>query len=227
MRESLPSELLIRLMNATPEQMAAIERILGVGAERGARSAVFEEVSTAPRNVFRRAGSHWDVRFEGGECFHLEATLGAKYLDYLLHHPGEVISAFDLEVAICPDKANARSRDSIQEKLDPDTVRSYLRELTRLRQEREDAAERGDRAEVDRLDEEVGAVEAALRVSGRDAGDAGERARGNVSKAIAVVRRRLAAGSKAEREFGRHIEQFVSVGYECSYRQPNDRFWEA
>jgi hypothetical protein len=34
-RAALPTELLLRLMNATPEQYAAVERVLGVKAEDG------------------------------------------------------------------------------------------------------------------------------------------------------------------------------------------------
>ena len=147
--------------------------------------------------------------------------------NYLLHHPGEVISAFDLEVAILPEKAQARARDSIQAQLDPETARSYLRELTRLRTEREVASESGDQARAEQHDEEIEALEEALQANGRETGDAGERARNNVSKAFAVVRRRLAKGNPAEKEFGHYLEQFVSVGYECSYRMPRGKIWEA
>ena len=240
MRAEISSELLLRLMNATPEQYAAVERILGVNAECGVRSAEFSTpyptrslieaervTATAPRNLFRLAGSHWMVVFDGREVFHLEDTLGARYLDYLLHHPGDVISAFDLEVAILPEKAQARARDSIQTQLDPETARSYLRELSRLRTERDAAAERGDMARTDQHDEEIEALEEALQANGRETGDAGERARNNVSKAFAVVRRRLAKGNPAEKEFGHYLEQFVSVGYECSYRMPRGKIWEA
>ena len=38
MREAIPTDLLLRLMNATPEQYAAITKILGVSAECGVRS---------------------------------------------------------------------------------------------------------------------------------------------------------------------------------------------
>lgn len=40
MRAAIPTELLLRLMNATPEQYAAVAKILGVSAECGTRSAV-------------------------------------------------------------------------------------------------------------------------------------------------------------------------------------------
>ena len=178
----------------------------------------------AGRCVFRKAGSRWRVIFDGGLEFDLEDTLGARYLDYLLHHPNVAISAFDLEVAIRPEKAGARSRNVVQSEANPERTRAYLRELSRLRAEREDASDSGRLAEADRLDGEIGALEEAVRNGGR-ARDTGERARSNVNKALAVVRRRLARGDAAERAFGEHVERFVSVGYQCMYAQPGGGCW--
>ena len=73
--------------------------------------------------------------------------------------------------------------------------------------------------EADRLDGEIEELEAAIEGNGQ-ASDSGERARGNVSKAIANVRQTLGKGDNAERDFGQHIEQFVKTGYECIYNQP-------
>ena len=107
-RAVIPTELLLRLMNATPEQYAAVERVLGmkvetlkaeklkteieVESEQAARGDARPTTAEVARNLYRQAGSHWDVRFAGGTAFHLEDTVGAHYLDYLLHHRGEVIS---------------------------------------------------------------------------------------------------------------------------------------
>ena len=238
MRIALPTDLLLRLMNATPEQYAAVERILGCAGDASwklpdgrkfqdssfkGEAANDEECGT--RNVFRRAGSHWDVVFEGGETFHLEDTLGTRYVSYLLHHPGVVISAFDLEVAVNPDKACARSRNSIQEQLDSETVRGYLRELTRLRGDREDAAECGDVARADQLDADIEAVEEALQSNGRGTGDTGERARNNVRKAVGGVIHRLGRGDKAHRQFAAHLTRCVSLGFEVMYQPACGEVW--
>ncbi len=232
MRAAIPTDLLLRLMNATPEQYAAVERILGCTPHPASGHLLPSAEKEAPvsgataRNVFRRAGSHWDVRFAGGPAFHLEDTVGARYLDYLLHHRGEVIAAFDLEVAIAPEKAQARARDSIQVQLDPETVRCYLRELTRLRAEREIAAEAGDVARADQLDADIEAVEVALQAKGRDTGDAGERARNNVRKAVGAVLGRLSRGGKAEREFAAHLAECVRLGFEVMYQPLDGEVWE-
>jgi hypothetical protein len=178
----------------------------------------------AKDNEFCRAGSHWDVTFDGGRTFHLRHTLGVEYLNYLLHHPGQPISAYDLETTIRPDKSSARAKDSIQLNLDTDAVRDYLRQLEQLRAQRNEAAEGGDLATAGRLDDDIEAIEIEL-TKNRLVPDAGERARGNVRKAIVAVQDKLSKGSDNERRFHQHLEQFVSLGYECSYHQPPGIPW--
>ena len=224
MSATVSTDFLLRVAQATPEQQEAIERFLA-GASSALPSSLELQRGEAARFVFRKAGSHWRVVFDGGAEFHLEDTLGIRYLDYLLHHPNESISAFDLEVAIRPEKAEARARSTIQAGADPDAARSYLRELTRLRKDRDEAAEAGRLVEAERLDGDIAALESALRGDCR-AGDTGERARSNVNKALAAVRRRVAKGGRAERAFAEHIERFVSVGYECMYVRESGRSWE-
>jgi predicted nucleic acid-binding Zn-ribbon protein len=131
------------------------------------------------------------------------------------------ISAFDLEVAARPEKGKARCRNSMQNETDPVAMRAYLRELTRLRAERAEA--RSD--EVERINSDIEQVETAIR-SASGGSDSGERARGNVSKALAAVRKGLAKGSQAEQEFAKHLHQTLSTGYECMYSLPVAWRWD-
>jgi hypothetical protein len=168
---------------------------------------------------FQSAGSHWEVHFQGNGVFHIADSLGARYLDYLFHHANVAISAYDLEVAIQPERATARSRTSSQTAMDKQAARACLRELERLRMNREEASEEGDLGGVDRLDGEIAELERQLENNGQP-GDTGERSRNNVRKAIGIVLGNLRKGAKAERDFGQHIGQFVSMGYLCIYNQP-------
>lgn len=181
--------------------------------------------ASAPRYLFAKSGSVWRVRFDGGEEFHVSDTLGARYLDYLLRRPNEPISAFDLEVAITPDKGKARGKDSIQQGIDGESVRAYLRELNALRVKKEQALDDGDDGEVGRLNDEIEAISKQLKKRGQSV-DTGERARGNVSKAVIAVRKKLLKGNKHEKAFGEHIFQHVNLGYECQYRQPQGKLWD-
>jgi hypothetical protein len=183
-----------------------------------------ERKEPAARNGFCKAGSFWTVTFDGGNPFPLPPTLGAEYLNYLLHHPSEPISAYDLEMTIRPEKAKARPKNSVQNNLDADAVREYLRQLDKLRAQREESAEDGDLAKAEKLDGDIVAIESELKKNGQ-ASDAGERSRGNVSKAVAVVLRKLRKGDAQEKAFEQHLDRFISLGYECSYNQPKGNRW--
>jgi hypothetical protein len=226
--------LLLRFLQATPEQQAAIERVLGGQAFPDCQKGALNSLATqhleggslqggskaGSGHVFRRTGRYWEVIFGGGGPFHLENTLGARYLDHLLHHPNDPISAFDLEVAIQPEKGEARSTTSIQARLDPRAKREYGQALHRLRADRKLARKASDRDEASRLDGEI----KALKERG-GADDTGERARGNVREAIDVVVQKLLQWGNPERAFAEHIRERVSMGYECIYSQPQGRIW--
>ena len=174
--------------------------------------------------MFLWTGRDWEVVFDGGKAFHLPSTLGARYLDYLLHHPNEPIPAFDLEVAITPEKGQARSKDSIQAESDPQARREYEAALRELRANRKRAQEAGEREEVARLDSEIKALKSALEQDGGTA-DTGERARLNVHKAVRVVMRQLRRGGRQEEAFANHVEERLSLGYECLYSHPEGKVW--
>ena len=162
--------------------------------------------------------------FDGGGEFHLEDTLGARYLDYLLHHPNEPIAAFDLEVAITPEKGEARFRNSIQPESDLQALREYRQELCRLQVEKENARVAGEPEEVARLEGEIEALESALKGGGATR-DTGERAFDNVRKALRVVREQLRTGGPEAMAFAEHLRTYLSTGLECLYSQPEGRIW--
>ena len=184
-----------------------------LNAERG-------PAECGPVYVFRWTGRDWMVVFGGGEPFYLEDTLGARYLDYLLHHPNVPITAFELEVAVQPQKGEARSRNSIQPESDPQARREYREELQRLEVERAEAA--GEPEEVARLTSEIEALKSALK--GVGAADTGERARVNVRKAVVVVLGQLRKRGREEQALAEHLRRHLSTGYECLYSLEEGRW---
>jgi hypothetical protein len=165
------------------------------------------------------------VVFAGGEPFYLPDTLGARYLDYLLHHPNEPIGAFDLEVAITPEKGEGRSRNSIQAESDAQALREYRQELRRLEVEREEARAEGEQERAAEMGAEIEALKAAINGGGR-ATDTGARAQNNVRLAVRAVTVRVSKGGLAERAFAEHLKSHLSAGLECLYSQPLGRIWE-
>jgi hypothetical protein len=236
MTESFPTRLLLLLARATPEQLATIDRFLSgeplsdtsQGVLRSPGQEVRENRASQagakgdPAYVFRKKGSLWEVVFDGGDPFFLEDTLRARYLDYLLHHPNEPIPAFDLEVAVQPEKGEARNKTSVQPESDPRAKREYRQALRRLQAARYKAQTTGDQEEVQRLSADIKALESALR-GGCEVAGTGERARDNMRKALRAVIEHLAKGDRKERAFAEHLESRMSTGYECLYSQQPHR----
>jgi hypothetical protein len=156
--------------------------------------------------------------------FHLNDSLGTRYINYLLHNPNVPISAADLEQQIRPEKAGIRAKTSIQNHLDDKTIKAYLKEVEKLRAQRTGANDDGRFVEAERLDHEIAQIESELHKNG-NIGDTGERARGNVSKAIDAICRKIKNGEKSQTAFEQHIKDNVSLGYTILYTQPDGKIW--
>jgi hypothetical protein len=174
--------------------------------------------------VFRWTGRDWMVVFDGEGPFYLPPTLGARYVDYLLHHPNLPIPAFDLEVLITPEKAAARCINSIQRDSDALSRRQYREALDGLKERAKEAQLAGNLDEAERLREEIAAYESALKESGV-APDTGRRAYNNVRYAVGAVRAHLSKGGPAERAFAEQLRLHLSIGLECLYTQADGLVW--
>ena len=238
MREALLGKLVMVLSRATPEELAAIYRFATgeplESAECGVRCAELKRGRASGSSmaaaqagrpyVFRWTGRHWEVIFAGGEPFYLPDTLGARYRDYLLHRPNQPISAFDLEVAVSPEKGEARATNSIQPESDARALAQYREELRQLQAKRKELEAAGDSDALEHLDNEATALETVLTASDR-AADTGRRAFDNVRKAVGAVRKHLRQGGREERAFEDHLRSQLSVGHECMYTAPEGRVW--
>jgi hypothetical protein len=197
MTETFPTRLLLQLCRASPETLGAIERFLGgqpfpewpQGAQPSPATQLVADGSSqaateaGSRYEFRKKGDFWEVIFNGGKAFYLGATLGARYLDYLLHHPNVTITPFDLEVLVTPEKGEARSKESVQPESDPRAKRQYREALRLLQAERRHARQAWDQGRVRDLDLDIKRLNAALNKRGGMA-DTGERAFDNPTSRI-------------------------------------------
>jgi hypothetical protein len=235
--ETLLGKLVLVLSRATPEKLAAVYQFatgepLGSAECRMQNEECTKGVPSSTAGAkggrdyaFRFTGRDWKVVFDGCEPFYLPDTLGAPYLDYLLHRPNQPISAFELEVAVSPEKGEARATNSIQAESDARALAQYREELRRLQAKRKELEATADADGLEHLDNEVAVLAAALN-AGRGANDTGERARSNVRLAVRSVKARLEKQGQEEREFAEHLRTHLSLGYECLYRQPAGRIWD-
>jgi hypothetical protein len=177
-------------------------------------------------HLFRQAGDYWDVVFEGNTAFHLKDTFGARYLDRLLHNPNKAIRALDLEGEIRVEKTAVRAQNSIQAATDRQSLLEYRNEVEELEAELEEAKATDNEAAVERLEKEIQDVKAAMGKKGNISGDAGERARDNVRKAVEAVVKSLTKKGSAEKAFAKHVSQCVKLGYDVMYVNPQGTIWE-
>ncbi len=178
------------------------------------------------RFLYRNMGSHYDVIFNEGPRFTITNIIGARYIDYLLHHPNEIIEALELEHQFSADKEQTRTKDSIQTAMDKTAINDTKNEIKIHEAELAVAKEGENMAKVRRLKGEIEALKKALKSKAGISGDSGERARNNVSKAINRVLKQLRKGNPYQKVFAQHLGQYISLGYEIRYSQgPND-VWE-
>jgi hypothetical protein len=178
------------------------------------------------RYKFTRKGSVYVVRYDGMPKFHMPAIDGPKYIDYVLHRENESFRVMELERTVKPEKAAARTVNSIQRALDPQALRELRSELLELEAELAEAESAGLAAEADRLEAQRAQIKKCLIANAQLDGDSGERARNNVRKAIGRAIARLRKGGPAEQAFARHLTESLSLGYEVMYVQPLGKIWE-
>ncbi|QHI70492.1 hypothetical protein [Tichowtungia aerotolerans] len=179
------------------------------------------------RYLFRKEGDSWKVVFEGAPPFSINDNLGPRYINYLLHHPGETIPALELEVEINPAKESIRTKETVVKKHDAQAMVDYAKECRRLRSESVIAREEGRVMEAAELEEQV---EKLVRIINNEDKavftDSGQKARQNVGCAIRAVEKKLQKMEEpSAQSFGRHLSSHLSKGIKLSYFPPDKIIW--
>ena len=193
-----------------------------------------------PRALLRRDGGVWTVGL-GTERAPVKHAKGLSFLAALLAHPGQERHVLDLAQLDAPDLPRATVGEALEAGLAPAALgdagvlldaearAAYKRRLDDLRDEIDEAerfqdAERAARAraEMEFLGDELSR---AVGLGGRDrrAASAAERARVNVSRAIAHAVRRIAEVAPLA---GEHLQASVRTGLFCAYEPRLEVEWE-
>lgn len=174
--------------------------------------------------VFEHHAAGWRIVYDHSEDMFLkQGLLGALYLKHLLHHPGAVIHALDLESMVDARKA-FRSRKNNSKGSEKDEASRLISEKKRLITEAEVMREQGRMIEANETDSDIEKIEEAIRGALRNTTDDGERARNNVRKAIDAAFRALARFPHSK-HFLSHLKQHLSRGYELQYNPPQGVTW--
>jgi hypothetical protein len=186
----------------------------------------------ATQGAFRKEGEFWTIACRD-KTFRIKDVRGLAYIAYLLGHPREEIHVLSLaskvggelpettegERATQPDLTVGRMGDA-GEMLDAQAKAAYKRRTAELREQLEEARERGQPERVDQLEEEIEdlgrELSRAVGLGGRDrrAASAAERARINVTRAIKVALERIAEHNPA---LATLLTNSIRTGTFCSY----------
>ena len=186
-----------------------------------------------PGNVLtlHREDDFWLVGFAGAVT-RVPDSLGLRYLDLLIRHPGRELAAPELvQLAAAGPAGTAAPADDLHdasgtgadEILDQQARAAYRQRLTALDEDLAEAEQWNDTERASRLRAEkdflVRELAAATGLGGRPRrlGAESERARLNVTRAIrsAIARIRDRAPAAAA-----HLDQAVRTGTRCSYSPP-------
>lgn len=181
--------------------------------------------STAPASsaaVFRCEGEFWRLTF-ADETARCRDAKGFAYIALLLRHPGTQLQALDLVRMVSADGATTAvpAGAAAEFVLDARAKREYRQRLAELQCEIDEAESFNDLGRVTSLREEQDRLHDELRravgLGGRDrrTGDAGERARINVTRSINSVIRKI---GKAHTLLADHLGATIRTGTFCTYR---------
>ncbi len=223
----------------SPETRTARPGSAGAG-DAGAR--------VAQTGVFRKEGEFWTVGC-GGKAFRLKDSKGLGYLAHLLRHPGVEFHVLDMAGGIAGRRDDDEAGQSAQglprgdedlekagiqigglgdagEMLDEQAKVAYRRRLSDLREELEEAKDRGNVERAEQAEQEIDALTSelsrAVGLGGRNrrAASASERARQSITKTIKSVLDRIAQSDAA---LGDILSRCIRTGNFCSY-QPDPDF---
>jgi len=210
---------------------AALAEARAIAADCGMTKllAVLAEADQPGELTLRREDDFWLVRF-AGDVTRVPDSLGLRYLDLLVRHPGRDLAALDLvRLTAAPGRAAAPAPgDGLHDVsgvpaepvLDQQARAAYRQRLTDLDEELAEADAWHDTERASRLRTEkdflVRELAAATGLGGRPRrlGAESERARLNVTRAIrsAIARIRDRAPAAAD-----HLDQALRTGTRCSY----------
>jgi pimeloyl-ACP methyl ester carboxylesterase len=198
-------------------------------------SSKVPSAAEATRGIFLKEGEFWTIAC-WDKTFRLKDVRGLAYIAYLLGHPGEEFHVISLapksgvtqddlaetateEQASQSDLTVSRMGDA-GEMLDAQAKAAYKRRTVELREQLEEARERGQLELVDRLEDEIESLgrelSRAIGLGGRDrrAASASERARINVTRAVKIALERIAEHNPA---LATLLTNSIRTGTFCSY----------
>lgn len=209
-------------------------------------SVVSDTQEKLPDNIFRRNGSAWQVRYNGGKDFILLPSKGADYLNVLLARPDKEIPIVDLVGGATAnyyttliDLHNAEEEglrisenhplfSVIGKVSDWKTLNECRLELARLAVEIENARANNDNVEEEHCNQQIAKLlsyidEAAGVGKLRNARDKRKNLSDTLSRSVKSVIKKIA---QTDKSFAEHLAGSLKFGFNPCYRSQTPVSWE-
>lgn len=196
------------------EARARVLKRAACAPDMAPRPAATLPLGHASAIALRREGDVWTLRAPTGATLTLKHGKGLTYLECLLAQPGREVHVVELA------GVEHRAGDA-GPLLDQRAKAAYRARITALREEEDEAEQRGDSARAARAREEIEAIAeqlaSAVGLGGRDrlAASQRERMRINVQRRVKDAIERIAALDPA---LGRYLSAAVKTGTTCVYQ---------
>ncbi|MFC1540939.1 hypothetical protein ACFL50_00665 [Candidatus Latescibacterota bacterium] len=200
--------------------------------------------SPSASNIFSQEGEHWRIVFNGKSLPLFNDLDGFHYIQYLLQHPNEEISAIDLYCSIKGQKNTQIKKEenffkkynntynnvygeselsineysSVIKSLDNKAIKNYKDRIAELvENDLEIAKQTGDEEKMEKIQEEINLLKRQLIESKYDykkIPDELNKARTNISKRIRKCFNKI---SKENKALENYLLNTLKLGYKCVY----------
>ncbi|HMO51219.1 MAG TPA: hypothetical protein PKA21_08845 [Kiritimatiellia bacterium] len=175
--------------------------------------------------IFEPHPAGWRIVFNHSKEMFLRNTLGARYLNHLLHHPFNLIHAIELESAVTPEKTDLRQRGVITDPSKKAAIGRLVMKKRKLEHERDHEQESGNNVAASECQSEIDSIESELQQLQKKALDDGEKARSPISKAIHTAYRSLEKNYRHSEPFVSHAREFLNISHNLQYVPPQGITW--
>jgi len=200
----------------------------------------------SPDNYFRKRGGVWAVRFKGSEEVLLTGVdKGAEYINFLLGRPNKETSVYEIVCGFAIDSCDTfLNSDEIEDGFqvtqgiplsdtgfvaDRKAVEKYRETVHELFQEIEEARATNDKAEVQRIENEmrqiISAINEAEGLGGKPRKSDDKRK--NIRDAFRnAVNRAISCLDKYDKPLASHLKKSIKFGSEVVYVPVEEIVWE-
>ncbi len=199
-----------------------------------------------PDNYFRKRGGVWVARFNGNaEVLVTGVDKGAEYINFLLARPNKETSVYEIVCGFAIDSCNtfldsSETKDGFQVTqgvplgnagfvADRRAVEEYREAAHELFQEIEEARAVDNKAEINRLEEEMAKVIAAINEAVGLGGKlrTSKDKRKNICDAFRIaVKRIIEKLEKYDKPLAAHLKETIKCGKNPVYRTEEEIVWE-